>query len=98
MKSTVKKLYQLIIKLVILLENELNALSANNQNIGNAKKKQNTLSIQKSITDTLNKIVSLIVQLNKISKDNILITEPVMTIEDKKIIEQFLTKYNKKIK
>jgi superfamily I DNA and/or RNA helicase len=63
MKNTVNKLYGFIAKLVSLLEDELNEISSH--------KSKNSLNIKKNITDTLNKLVALIIKLNKLSKEEI---------------------------
>lgn len=85
MKITVNKLYDFIVKLVSLLEDELNEIELH--------KSKNALNIKKNITDTLNKLVVLIIQLNKLSKDEI---EEAYTInkEDQDIIKRFVDKYN----
>ena len=85
MKITVNKLYGFIVKLVSLLEDELNEIELH--------KSKNALNIKKNITDTLNKLVVLIIQLNKLSKDEI---EEAYTInkEDQAIIKRFVEKYN----
>jgi len=85
MKITVNKLYGFIAKLISLLEDELNEIELN--------KSKNALNIKKNITDTLNKLVVLIIQLNKLSKDEI---EEAYTInkEDQDIIKRFVDKYN----
>ena len=85
MKITVNKLYGFIVKLVSLLEDELNEIELH--------KSKNALNIKKNITDTLNKLVVLIIQLNKLSKDEI---EEAYTInkEDQDIIKRFIDKYN----
>lgn len=85
MKSTIKKLYSFIAKLVILLEDELNELQSN--------KVKNAISAKKNITDILNKLVSLITQLNKLNKDEELNSNKTMLTEDQKIIKRFLEKY-----
>lgn len=85
MKITVNKLYGFIVKLISLLEDELNEIELH--------KSKNALNIKKNITDTLNKLVVLIIQLNKLSKDEI---EEAYTInkEDQDIIKRFVDKYN----
>ena len=85
MKITVNKLYGFIARLVSLLEDELDE-------IGSSKSK-NALNVKKNITDTLNKIVSLIIQLNKLSKED-MGGEYLMSREDKNIIKRFIEKYN----
>lgn len=85
MKITVNKLYGFIARLVSLLEDELDE-------IGSSKSK-NALNVKKNITDTLNKLVSLIIQLNKLSKED-MGGEYLMSREDKNIIKRFIEKYN----
>ena len=85
MKITVNKLYGFIAKLVSLLEEELNEIELH--------KSKNALNIKKNITDTLNKLVVLIIQLNKLSKEEM---DEAYTInkEDQAIIKRFVEKYN----
>ena len=85
MKITVNKLYGFIVKLVSLLEDELNEIELH--------KSKNALNIKKNITDTLNKLVVLIIQLNKLSKEEM---DEAYTInkEDQAIIKRFVEKYN----
>ena len=85
MKITVNKLYGFIAKLVILLEEELDELKTS--------KSKSAVNVKKNITDTFNKLVTLIIQLNKLSKDEIQQAEKTMPLEDKEIIERFLSKY-----
>jgi len=85
MKITVNKLYGFIAKLVSLLEDELDQIESH--------KSKNALNIKKNITDTLNKLVVLIIQLNKLSKKEM---DEAYTInkEDQAIIKRFVEKYN----
>ncbi|MBN8523075.1 MAG: hypothetical protein H6911_02790 [Rickettsiaceae bacterium] len=85
MKITVNKLYGFIAKLVSLLEDELDEIESH--------KSKNALNIKKNITDTLNKLVVLIIQLNKLSKEEM---DEAYTInkEDQAIIKRFVEKYN----
>lgn len=85
MKNTVNKLYGFIAKLVSLLEDELNEISSH--------KSKNALNIKKNITDTLNKLVALIIQLNKLSKEEI-DEDCIINKEDQDIIKRFVEKYN----
>lgn len=85
MKNTVNKLYGFIAKLVLLLECELDELSLN--------KSKNALNIKKNITDTLNKLVVVITQLNKLNKEE-MDEKYEMSTEDKNIIKRFIEKYN----
>lgn len=85
MKITVNKLYGFIVKLVVLLEDELDELRLS--------KSKSAVNVKKNITDTLNKLVTVITQLNKLSKDESMQAKKVMPFEDKEIIERFLSKY-----
>ncbi len=87
MKTTVNKLYSFIAKLVVMLEDELDELRAS--------KSKSAINVKKNITDTLNKLVNLIIQLNKLSKDEAMNTNIDMTQEDKDIIERFINRYTK---
>lgn len=87
MKVTVDKLYSFIAKLVSMLEDELDELKIS--------KSKSAINIKKNITDTLNKLVHLIIQLNKLSKDEAMNNNVDMTQEDKDIIERFIQRYNK---
>ena len=85
MKITVNKLYGFIAKLVSLLEDELDQIESH--------KSKNALNIKKNITDTLNKLVVLIIQLNKLSKEEI-DEDCIINKEDQDIIKRFAEKYN----
>ena len=85
MKSTVDKLYSFIAKLVLLLEEELDELRSS--------KSKSAVNVKKNITDTLNKLVNLIIQLNKLSKDEVMNKNNVSTIEDQEIIQRFMDRY-----
>ncbi len=85
MQFTVNKLYGFIAKLVILLEEELDDLRSS--------KSKSALNVKKNITDTLNKLVTLIIQLNKLSQDEMMRSNQAMPLEDQEIIERFLSKY-----
>jgi len=89
MKETVNKLYSFIAKLVLMLEEELDEL--------NSSKSKSAINVKKNITDTLNKLVNLIIQLNKLSKDEAMNTNIDMTREDKDIIERFINRYKNDI-
>ena len=85
MKATVNKLYGFIAKLVLLLEEELDELKSS--------RSKSAVNVKKNITDTLNKLVTLIIQLNKLSKDEALNSNQKISYEDKEIIERFIRKY-----
>jgi len=89
MKITVNKLYGFIVKLVVLLEDELDDMRSS--------KSKSAVNVKKNITDTLNKLVTLIIQLNKLSKDESMQAKQVMKSEDMEIIERFLSKYRDEI-
>lgn len=83
MKEALDKVYHFITKLLLLLEIELEELENNPQ--------YNKINTKKNITDTLNKLITLIQQVNKIQKEmsqNDMASD--VSGEDQKIIEQFL--------
>ncbi|WP_316354049.1 hypothetical protein [Candidatus Trichorickettsia mobilis] len=88
LQPTISKLYSFIAKLVLMLEDELDELRLN--------KSKSALTVKKNITDTLNKLVTLIIQLNKVSKEESLNVKTIMPAADQEIIEYFLSKYSKK--
>ena len=57
MKVTINKLYSFTAKLVLMLDEELDELKVS--------KSKSAVNVKKNITDTLNKLVHLIIQLNK---------------------------------
>ncbi|WP_231555817.1 hypothetical protein [Rickettsia hoogstraalii] len=57
--DTLNNLYDLIMRLIILLEDELVRITLH--------KNKNNIIDTKNLTETLNKLVNLIVQLNKLS-------------------------------
>ncbi|MCF8494198.1 MAG: hypothetical protein K9G65_02240 [Rickettsiaceae bacterium] len=85
MKETVNKLYSFIAKLVLMLEDELDELKSS--------KSKSAINVKRNITDTLNKLVNLIIQLNKLSRDEAMNTNVDMIKEDKDIIERFIHRY-----
>ena len=88
MKDTINKLYGFIARLVVSLEHELDEISAS--------KSKSALKVKKSITESLNKLVSLIIQLNKLSSAELELEDESVPEEDKEIINQFLLKYKEK--
>ena len=87
MKNTIKKIYEFITQLVILLEDELESLRASN--------KKNTISTQKNIADILNKLVNLISQLNKVSPVK---KDKNFSKSDQDILDKFIAKIKKEAK
>ncbi|WP_341756790.1 MULTISPECIES: hypothetical protein [unclassified Candidatus Tisiphia] len=83
--DTITILHSFVAKIVSLLENELDELES--------RKSKGEIIIKKNITETLNKLVNLIIQLNKLSKDEYLNENTIMKEEDKEIIAEFLSKY-----
>ncbi|WP_341755835.1 hypothetical protein [Candidatus Tisiphia endosymbiont of Ptychoptera albimana] len=83
--DTITTLHSFVTKIISLLENELDELES--------KKSKGEIIIKKNITETLNKLVNLIIQLNKLSKDEYLNENTIMKEEDKEIIAEFLSKY-----
>ncbi len=84
-KNTITILYSFIARIISLLEEELDELGS--------KKSSGEIIIKKNITETLNKLVTLIIQLNKLSKDEYLNESKIMKEEDQLIISEFLRKY-----
>jgi hypothetical protein len=85
MKTTINKLYGFIAKLVLMLEEELDELRSS--------KSKSAVNVKKNITDTLNKLVNLIIQLNKLSKEDTMNDNNTITNDDKEIIERFMSRY-----
>ncbi|MCP5369969.1 MAG: hypothetical protein H6909_04715 [Rickettsiaceae bacterium] len=85
MKQTLDKLYGFIVRLVLMLEEELDELRS--------KKSKIAINQKKNITDTLNKLVKLIIQLNKISQEDFADEEHNIALEDQDIILRFINKY-----
>ncbi len=84
MKNTVDKLHNFIVKIVTLLEHELEEI--------NLEKSKDALKTKQNIIDALNKLVTLISKLNKLSKDDD-IEDLQMSDTDEEIIKNFLEKY-----
>ena len=83
--ATIDRLYKFITTLVTLLEEELEEVKSNSSKSATQEKKH--------ITEMLNKLVSIITQLNKLANDSIVDSQSTMTLEDLEIIERFLKKY-----
>ena len=87
-KQTVAKLYSFISKMMLLVEDDLN-----NFDIINADDK---CKAKKNITNIFEKLVSLVMQLNRLSKDEQMHITETLPEEDMKIIERFLAKHSSK--
>jgi phosphopantothenate synthetase len=81
-KVTINKIYEFITKLVWLLEDEIDELKN-----GNTK---STLSAQKNITNILNKLVGLISELNKISRETEFELNQEFDESDQEILSRFI--------
>ena len=90
MKNTINKIYEFITQLVILLEDELEGLRVSN--------KKNTISTQKNIADILNKLVNLISQLNKVTKENPIKKDKNFSKSDQEILDKFIARIKKEAK
>ena len=85
MKNTINKLQQLIVRLVLMIDHELGELK---------ETKATTIIFKKNITELLGKLVTLIIQLNKLKKEDLFgDVEVLMPEEDRQIIDRFLEKY-----
>jgi hypothetical protein len=70
-----------------LLEEELDVLGE--------EKSKSKIMVKKNITDVLNKLVNLIIQLNRLSKEEQFKGSSIMKDEDEAIIAEFLRKIEK---
>ncbi|QQV74865.1 hypothetical protein H6P87_00407 [Rickettsia tillamookensis] len=86
--DTLNNLYDLIARLIILLEDELVRITLH--------KNENNIIDTKNIAETLNKLVNLIVQLNKLSNSRTNSENSKIDEKDKMIIDNFLENYNLK--
>lgn len=85
LKDHVSKLYELLSKIMVLLECEIDLLESCDD--------KSSIDIKKSITDSLNKLVNLLVQLNKLSKAENLDTCRSINMNDQEIIDHFVEEY-----
>lgn len=86
LKDHVTKLYELLAKVMLLLEGEIDILEA--------EKTTSTVAVKKSLAETLNKLVALLVQLNALSKEERLNAVDVMHGDDQEIIGRFLQEHS----
>ncbi len=87
-KTTVSKLYNFISKMMVLVEQDLD-----NPNIMDGI---DACLAKKNMTNIFEKLVSLVMQLNRLSKDEQMHITDVLPEEDMKIIERFMEKYSRK--
>ena len=88
-KDTISTLYSFITRIVSLLEEELDVLGE--------EKSKSKIMVKKNITDVLNKLVNLIIQLNRLSKEEKFKENSIMKEEDEAIITEFLKKMENNI-
>ncbi len=88
-KDTISTLYSFITRIVSLLEEELDVLGR--------EKSKSKIMVKKNITDVLNKLVNLIIQLNRLSKEEKFKENSIMKEEDEPIITEFLKKMENNI-
>lgn len=86
--DTLNNLYNFTTKLIILLEVELERLASH--------KNENNIIDTKNIAEALNKLVSLITQINKLSNSHTTLKPSKIDEKDKIIIDNFLKNYNLK--
>ena len=87
-KTTVSKLYNFISKMMVLIEQDLDDPDV----MGG----DDACLTKKNMTNIFEKLVSLVMQLNRLSKDEQMHLNDVLPEEDMKIIERFMEKYAKK--
>ena len=88
-KDTISTMYSFIARIISLLEEELDLLGT--------EKSKSKIMIKKHITDLLNKLVNLIIQLNKLRAEEKLKENLIMAEEDATIIAEFLKKSLRKM-
>lgn len=86
-KNTVSKLYSFISKMMILVEQDLE-----DPNIMNGDE---ACLAKKNMTNIFEKLISLVMQLNRLSKDEQLYLNDTLPEEDMQIIERFMARYKK---
>jgi hypothetical protein len=85
MHDTLTQLYKFITKMMLLLESDL-------ENIPTDDKE---LKLKKNITSIFSRLVNILLQLNKLSKEERLNLADMVADEDLKIIERFMENYKK---
>ncbi|MES2214893.1 MAG: hypothetical protein V4485_02595 [Pseudomonadota bacterium] len=90
LNNHVTKLYELLAKVMLLLEEEIDIVESNQT--------KNAVAVKKSLADTLNKLVALLVQLNKLSKDEGLDKAEAMHCTDQEIIQKFIQDHESRMR
>lgn len=85
MKNTINRLHELISQLITLLEGDIDELQFSTL--------KNSINIKRNIADMLNKLVSLIIQLNRLDSDSSINGVKQIIQEDKEIIRRFIDRY-----
>jgi hypothetical protein len=83
-KDKVTQLYGYTSQLMLMLEDEIDILQSTGESAIDAKR---------NITETLNKLVTMILQLNKLSKEESGDDIDTISSNDQAIIDRFLEKY-----
>ncbi len=86
MKDNLDQLYSFTTKLMTLLEDEISTLEESGS--------KDAMQVKKTVTDTLNKLVTTFVQLNKMSKEARLNQSAVLESQDLAIINNFLQRHD----
>ena len=84
-KNTASKLYSFISKMMILVEQDLDD--------PNVMDGDEACVTKKNMTNIFEKLVSLVMQLNRLSKDEQMHLSDALPEEDMQIIERFMEKY-----
>ena len=84
-KNTASKLYSFISKMMILVEQDLDD--------PNVMDGDDACVTKKNMTNIFEKLVSLVMQLNRLSKDEQMHLSDALPEEDMQIIERFMEKY-----
>lgn len=84
MKNTIKKINGFVLKLVTLLEHEVDHL--------HATASKNKVATQKNIADILNKLVKLISEVNKLAKEYNISDKANLGAVDQEILNNFIKK------
>lgn len=85
MQDTLTQLYKFITKMMLLLESDLENIAADDQE----------LKLKKNITSIFSRLVNILLQLNKLSKEEQLNLADVLADRDLEIIERFIENYRK---
>jgi hypothetical protein len=85
MQDTLTHLYKFITKLMLLLEGDLENIPSDDYE----------LKLKKNITSIFSRLVNILLQLNKLSKEEQVHLSNILPDGDLEIIERFIEKYRK---